>query len=341
VGLGWVATHRHLPWLSRDPQVRVVGLVDHHPDRLHQARTRFRVELAAVAEDARGVPWLDRVDAVCIGTPPATHHRVATSYLEAGKHVLLEKPMAMTVEEARDLQALAERRGRILAVVHNFQFARSVVRLRRLVAAGRLGRLTGIWGVQLSNPRRRLPAWYEELPLGLFYDESPHLLYLARAVAGAEPRLGWARVTPSASGRETPSRVTAAFEAGGLPVHLEMAFEAPLSEWQLLVLGSERMAAVDVFRDVLVVLRNDGAHQARDILATSLDGVRGHLWGSFTSGLRLAAGRLAYGNDLVAARFARACLTGQPPAGISAADGVRVVEMQHEVMRAGSALPVA
>jgi hypothetical protein len=98
------------------------------------------------------------------------------------------------------------------------------------------------------------------------------------------------------------------------------------------VLGSERLAVVDVFRDILVVVRNDRAHGGADILATSFDAVRGHLWGTLTSGLRLVTRRLAYGNDEVIRRFAAACLQGAPPAGITAADGCRVVEMQHAIL---------
>lgn len=331
VGLGWVGTHRHLPWLRRETAVEVVGVIDHKPQRVQAVALRAG-ERSAVAEDHSGVPWLEAVDAVSIATPPAVHHRLALGYLEAGKHVLLEKPMAMDVAQAAELQAAAERAGRTLALVHNFQFARSVLKLRRLLAAGRLGHLRGIWAVQLSNPRRRLPKWYESLPLGLFYDESPHFMYLLRALLPAEPELRSACVVASKEGRVTPARVTALFEAGGVPAQVDMAFEAPVSEWHLAVLGSERLAVVDIFRDILVVVRDDRGHGAGDILATSFDGVRGHLWGTLTSGLRLAAGRLAYGNDEVVRRFAAACLEGTAPAGITAEDGRRVVAMQHAIL---------
>jgi scyllo-inositol 2-dehydrogenase (NADP+) len=333
VGLGWVATHRHLPWLRRNPDVTVAGVVDRNPDRAEATAKQFHVtSWAGASGSPADVSWLDSVDAVSIAAPPRAHHALARAWLEAGRHVLLEKPMAMAPGEAADLEQLAAAAGRTLAVVHNFQFARSVLRARALLASGRLGELVGLSAVQLSSPRRRLPAWYEDLPLGLFYDESPHFMYLVQAITGTPARLLDARVVASTAGRNTPHRVTAAMESGGVPIQLDMMFEAPISEWHLAVLGSEATAVVDVFRDILVVLPSDGAHGARDILRTSSAAIRGHVWGTFASGVRLFSGRLPYGNDEVIRRFVQAVRTGASPDGISAADGRRVVELQHAVL---------
>ncbi len=332
VGLGWVGTHRHLPWLRRSSGMRLVGIVDHTRARVERARARFGVERSAVAEGPEAIPWLDEVDAVTIATPPATHYSLARAYLKAGKDVLLEKPMALAVDEAGELVEVAENAGRILAVVHNFQFARSVLRLNRLVAEGRLGDIRAVWGAQLSNPQRRLPEWYESLPLGLFYDESPHFFYLVRSVLGAEPELDLAHLVPNRSGGRTPAAITLVMRAGEVPVQISMNFEAPVSEWHLTVLGSRGLAIVDVFRDVLVRVPNDREHLARHIVTTTAGGVGSHLMGVAGSGIRLALGRLAYGNDVVMARFAEACKTRTAPVGISARDGLAVVRLQHAVL---------
>jgi len=144
VGLGWVGTHRHLPWLRASPGVQVVGVIDHSAARVDAARAAFRVPHGAAADGPAGVPWLDQVDAVTIATPPSTHDALAGAYLLAGKDVLLEKPMALEVDAARALAELAMSRGRVLAIVHNFQFARSTLRLRRLLASGSLGEVRAL-----------------------------------------------------------------------------------------------------------------------------------------------------------------------------------------------------
>jgi len=140
VGLGWVGTHRHLPWLKRNPGVEVVGVIDHTPARVERAKALFRVREGAIAEGPHAVTWLDDIDAVTIATPPATHVALARAYLLAGKDVLLEKPMALEVGAARELAEIAEREGRVLAIVHNFQFARSTMRLKGLITLEGWGR---------------------------------------------------------------------------------------------------------------------------------------------------------------------------------------------------------
>jgi predicted dehydrogenase len=334
VGLGWVTTNRHLPWLRRNPRVAVAGVVDTHAERVNAAARRLGVRgaLAAVPEQ---IPWLDEVDAVTIGTPPVTHAALTRAFLAAGKHVLQEKPFAMSAAEADALRAAAERAGRQLAVVHNFQFTRSVRRLSRLIATGALGEVRSLWALQLSNPARRLPVWHEELPLGLFFDESPHLLYLVRCLAPSEPVLDQARVLASRT-RVTPHQVELSFHASGLPIRVLFDFESPVSEWHVAVLGSRCLAVADLFRDVLVVTPNDGAHRGRDILATTRSGLWTHLAGVARSGALLVGRRLSYGNDEVIGRFVAGCLDGRPLDGISADDGRWVTEIQDRVVAASS-----
>ena len=335
VGLGWVTTHRHIPAVRRSSQGRLVGVVDHQPGRAEAAARNLGLSLWATANEAGEVPWLDKVDAVTIGTPPRTHHPLARSYLQAGKHVLVEKPMAMTVDQAQALCELAIEQERTLAVVHNFQFARSVGGAIDVLKAGRLGELKSIWAVQMSNPLRRLPTWYGDLPLGLFYDESPHFFYLLRALAPATPEFRSIVVVPDPKGTSTPSKITAHLVSGRIPIQVDMNFQAPLSEWHIALLGSRQAALIDVFRDILIVVPNDREHLGRDILRTSLVAGWGHLVGTATSGLRVMAGRLDYGNDELFRRFFAAC-RGDSAAlqGISASDGLAVVSMQHRVIEA-------
>jgi scyllo-inositol 2-dehydrogenase (NADP+) len=327
VGLGWVTTNRHIPWLGRTAGAQLVGVVDRRPERVDGVRARLNLPRGAVSSSAHEVPWLDDIDAVTIGTSPATHHAVASGFLRRGKDVLLEKPLTMTIEESRDLIALASRNERVLGVVHNFQFARSVRRALRMLERGSLGSLREVWGLQLSNRRRRLPDWYEELPLGLFYDESPHFFYLMRRFLGDEIAVADATVVHR-SGRQTPISI-----GGVVPGRIDMHFEAPVSEWHLMVVGSRRLAIIDIFRDILVTLPNDGEHSARDILRTSAEaGVR-HLVGAVASGVLHASGRLAYGNDEVMRRFVASCRNRADPTSMSGKDGAAVVALQHAVLK--------
>ena len=262
-GAGWVTTHRHIPTMRRHGGFEVAAIVDRRPERAQEAAARLDIPRHAAAEEVGQLDFADQIDAITCGTAPFAHHRVIRSALELGKHVLTEKPFTMTVEEGEELVALARERGCTLAVVHNFQFARSVLRLRRWMEQGRIGRMRAVWAIQLSNPARRLPTWFDELPFGLFYDESPHLIYMTRALAGADLDPVSVTVHPSTRGLEnTPAQIDAQMRAGDLPVSIQMNFEAPVSEWHVAAIGDRGIGTVDLFRDIAVYTPNDGDHKS-------------------------------------------------------------------------------
>ncbi len=340
-GAGWVTTHRHIPAMREHGGFDVVCLADRREERARDGAAKAKV---AHYEQAEGVDQLsvrDGIDAVTCGTAPFAHHRVIRSALEAGKHVLTEKPFTMTLEEGEELTAYARERGLVLAVVHNFQFAPSVRRLRGWMEAGRLGRVRAIWALQLSNPARRLPTWFDELPGGLFYDESPHLIYMARALAGAELEPVSVTAHPSTRGLlNTPAQIDAQMRAGEMPVSIQMNFEAPVSEWHVTVLGERGMAMVDLFRDIAVFTPNDRDHHALDVIRSSAFASWHHWLGYLRSGPGHLAGRLRYGNDEVFSRFHDAIRSGTPPKGISADDALAVLRIQHWILSAGGRILV-
>lgn len=331
VGAGWVSTHRHLPSLQRSGDADVVGIIDRHADRAREAAERFKLPQFASDLDA---PWLDAVEAVSVGVSPGSHYEVAAALLDRGKHVLLEKPMCLTVAEGEALAEQSRARKLKLAIVHNFQFARSARRAKQMIASGRWGQVLGLHAFQLSNPNRRLPTWYEDLPLGLFYDESPHLLYLLKSFGGRLD-LQDANVVPSSVGKVTPAVVQAQFDAGGVPATLSMNFEAPISEWQLLVYTERGAAVIDIFRDILIFIPTDHSHRAKDVTRSSLAMLWGHASGFVRSGLHMVSGRLSYGNDEVVRRFLNAAQGRTPLGGIDAESALEVLRLQHQIMECG------
>lgn len=328
IGAGWVTGARHLPALLSSRRCRVLGVVDHRLDRAQAMAQRFRLPHAAADLEAS---WLNEVEAATIGVSPMAHFDVASTLLRQGKHVLVEKPLCSSVAEGESLVDLAERERRVVAVVHNFQFARSVRKAMRQLRLGRWGKLTGLHGMQLSNERRRLPTWYEELPGGLFYDESPHLLYLLRALGG-RLELRDAHVVPSLRPRATPATVQAHFDSSCGPATLFMNFEAPVSEWCLFVFTERGMAIIDIFRDVLHFVPNDGRHTARDIARSSWRLLSGHAWGFAASGWQLINRRLRYGNDEVVKRFFDAVQGLAPLRDIDPQAALEVLRLQHAIL---------
>lgn len=117
----------------------VTHVVDARPARLEQLAPRYPgVRLGTDADAALADP---AVDAVVVATPTATHFALARRALEAGKHVLVEKPIATSSAEAAALGALAARQGRVLMCGHVFLFNPGVQKVKQLLAAGELGRV--------------------------------------------------------------------------------------------------------------------------------------------------------------------------------------------------------
>lgn len=334
VGLGWVGRARHIPALRCDPRFRLIGVADRRGERSAEVARAMPGVLEGKGARLADIGWIDEVDAVSIATAPAAHHDLAREALERGLHVITEKPFAMSVAEGEAMVEAARGASRTLAVVHNFQFARSMRRLRRDLASGRIGRIRGIRAVQLGNPSRRLPDWYEQLPLGLFYDESPHLLYLLDSLAGPL-RLVKAVSAESRSAKATPDQIDAWFAADGadFPITLSCNFESSLSEWYLLVHGEKAVGVVDIFRDIYLRLPNDRAHATADVIRTSLVATAQHWWQHITSGVPHLLGRLRYGNDEVFGRFARA-ISGEAEQlrPISGEAALATLKLQHDII---------
>ena len=340
IGLGWVCQHRHLPAMNRSERFDVVGVIDRTPGRAAETAKRQGYRYHAEAETLAAVDWLDEVDAVTVATAPMAHFTLVSEALARGKHVLTEKPFTMRVKEGAQLLEAASAADRRLAIVHNFQFARSTRKLMAEIAAGKLGTIRGVDAVQFGNPRRRLPTWCEELPFGLFYDESPHLLYLMRAVAGALS-LERSFVVAGSTGQNTPSRIEAWFRGTDLecPVRMSCNFESSVSEWYLMVTGDKGLGIVDVFRDILILLPNDGRHATLDVLRTSRVATFQHWFQHVTSGLPHLTGRLSYGNAELFDRFARGCageISAMAP--ISGEAAQAVLTLQHAVIDKAEAI---
>lgn len=345
VGLGWVAQARHIPALRRSGIFELAGVIDRSRGHAATVAAKFAVPRHAEAQTLRDVPWIREVDALSIATAPMAHHDLVCEALSLGLHVITEKPFAMSRPEGQAMLAKAEASNRHLAVVHNFQFARSMHRLLADIESGRLGIIRGVRAVQLGNPRRRLPKWYGDLPLGLFYDESPHLLYLLRRLAGPLT-LAKSVVLESADGSSTPTQIDAWFSGAhqDYPVTMSCNFESAVSEWYVVAHGEKAVGIVDIFRDIYLRLPNDGTHATGDVIRTSIAATVQHWLQHVTSGLPHLAGRLLYGNDVVFGRFGNAVIGGVGEgdahlAPINASVAYETLALQHDLIEQSERIP--
>jgi predicted dehydrogenase len=187
IGCGAIATSQHLPALARRRDARLVAVVDRDLGWARTIGRRFGAELAAADAGELG----GRVDAAIVATPNATHVPVASDLLGQDVHVLCEKPLATTVEAARELLETAQRtRTRVMAA-HVRRFQPNLVAAHRLVRDGVIGRPTSLH-VEHSSPRGQWAsrtAYRSERSLsggGVLIELGVHLVDLAIWFLGRE-----------------------------------------------------------------------------------------------------------------------------------------------------------
>jgi predicted dehydrogenase len=156
IGTGGIAQNAHLPGYAQIPDLcEVVALCDIDPAALQKASDKFNVK--QTFDDYNKLLEMDEIDAVSVCTPNYVHMDPTIKALEAGKHVLCEKPIAMNAGEAQKMVDASKKAGKILQVGYNMRFVPSNQVLKRYVDAGELG---DIYYARAQALRRRgIPGW--------------------------------------------------------------------------------------------------------------------------------------------------------------------------------------
>lgn len=202
VGAGAIATLGHIPGFQRLPGVTVAAICDANVARAQSVAAQFGVP--AVYEDYQKLLAEADIDAITVAVPNALHAPVTLAALEAGKHVLCEKPLATSVEDGKAMVAAAERAGKILAVNMHNRLRTEMIMLRAMIAEQRLGainyadarwlRRSGIPGFGSWFTRRELAGG------GVLMDTGVHMLDLMMWLLGFPEVRGVRGVTQSVHG---------------------------------------------------------------------------------------------------------------------------------------------
>jgi predicted dehydrogenase len=322
VGCGAIATIAHLPALSA-LGVRVVAVADVDASRCATVAARFSVGRRYSAPDELVAD--PDVDVVAVCVPPEHHVPVATTALAAGKHVLVEKPVALDLEQAERLRAVAADSGRLAMVGFNSRFHRRVRAARDLVRSGALGQLELVRSA-MSNPPVDPDAggaWRSAPGLGggALADLASHHLDLWRFLAGEVEEVG--AVAVAGAGEEAAAAVVGRASGGVL---LSSTFsQRTVAAHELELLGTRGRVSLSLYRFAPLVVQPVGSAPG---------GVLGRLRSS-TAALRELPAALAVarrGGDFLEsyrlewAHFLRA-VRGEETLESTLDDGVRALEL--------------
>jgi len=207
-------------------------------DPEHLERARAACPGVAVRGDIAELLLHPEVEAVAVATPSETHYALAKRVLLAGRHALVEKPLTLREEEARELVDLARERGLILMVGHLLHYHPAFERLKALCAEGELGRIDYIYSHRLNLGTIRR----EE---NILWSFAPHDISMILALAGAAPESLLATGGSWLQTAIADVTVTQMDFASGLKAHIFVSWLHPYKEQRLVVVGQGRMAVFD------------------------------------------------------------------------------------------------
>jgi predicted dehydrogenase len=232
IGAGYWAAYFYLPFLRDHPDAECVGVVRPEADALAALKRGFGLEVASADVEellAAGC------DGVVVSSPNHLHRLHAEAALAAGAHVLIEKPMTVTLEDAEALAAFARKRGLVLSIAHGWNYLPMTAWSADLIADGRLGKPSWVNG-QMAASLTNLFAGREGYGVieiaghkfeaspdtwaraenggGFLYGQLVHELGLALSLLDTPPREVFARMEMLESGVDIATTVSVEFENG-------------------------------------------------------------------------------------------------------------------------------
>ncbi len=178
------------------------------------------------------------VDAVVIATPSETHYDLAKISLLAGKHVLVEKPLALTEGEAKDLVQLGDQKGLTLMVGHILQYHAAVAKLKELLDSGELGKIQYLYSNRLNIGKIRA----EE---NILWSFAPHDISVILMLLNEMPESVQATGGTYLQHQIPDTTLTTLDFASGVRAHIFVSWLHPFKEQKLVVVGNKKMAVFD------------------------------------------------------------------------------------------------
>ncbi len=283
IGAGNWAEYNHIPLLLARTDVKVVGLATPTQKSRDRVRERFGISfLTADYHDLLNEP----IDAVVISSPHGFHYEQALASLQAGKHVLVEKPMTLYAREAWELVELANQKGLVLMVPTGWHYNSMVIAAREKLLAGRIGKIEYVvchmgsalrslymgqsWPYTLDNiPDPKL--YYSDPKIsggGQGYSQLSHSVALMLWLTGLQASEVFAYMSGPGAPVEMYDALVAKFEGGAIATISGAGTQPPSRpkhEMDLHIYGSEGELSIDLDRERLDVIRNDGENFHLDV----------------------------------------------------------------------------
>jgi len=231
-------------------RAQLAWVCDYRQDRLDHLKSLY--PYVQVTRDYEEVLASD-VQAVCIATPVSTHARLALASLSAGKHILVEKPLAASSREAEEIVRLGEQVRRVVMVGHTFQYNPAVEAVRRIVRSGELGEV-----FYINSTRVNLGLFQTDV--NVVWDLAPHDISILCYILDQDPIMVSARggvYVQKDKGIHDIAHLSLTFPNGVL-ADLRVSWLDPFKIRRITIVGSKKMLVYDDIADQKVSIYDKG-----------------------------------------------------------------------------------
>jgi nucleoside-diphosphate-sugar epimerase/predicted dehydrogenase len=336
VGCGKIS-RAHISALQEIEELAICSVCDRDKDRARRA-----ADLVAGAKaygDLEGLLRQEQPDAVHVLTPPATHAPLSIQAMEAGCHVLVEKPMALSLQQADRMVATAQKNRVSLCTNHNYLFKPCIVKAKQLVESGAIGQvvyvdsyygLSGEGGAYLGRAGRSHWAW--RLPGGVFTNFLPHLVYLQLAFLEQVDSVAGVTLSPGGDNGRPPTELAILLHGSNAPGTMAISMLARPYAKFMDIYGTGGIVHADLVREICTVHKHRRAPRMVSKVLYSLEDSVQLTSETVTNTINVALGKLQNMpglRTLLRAFYASLRTDGEPP--VSAEDGRRMVAVLEMV----------
>jgi len=279
IGAGWWGTFAHIPAIKSHPRAELVAVQNRETAKAEQIARDFGAKHACTSVEE--MLALKDLDAVIVASTPNVHFAQANAALEQGRHVLIEKPMTFTVDEARGLVETAAQKKLQLLVSCPWHFTAHGLEARRLIQSGALGKIKMI-SVLMTNPIDKLLRGINTAPThgmdhvyiepckgsyndpaiaggGQIYCQVSHAAAYLTFLTGLRPAEVYARFDRDGSPNDLYNALTVTLEGGAL-VNLASTACTPLAErnYEVRIFGTKAILLLELWRGTMTLIDFSG-----------------------------------------------------------------------------------
>lgn len=334
VGCGAIAKI-HLEALAVTPRAEIVAVVD---ARSTAAEAMAKQCGARPYRDVNEMLEQERPQIVHVLTPPHTHAELGMAAVRAGAHVLIEKPMTTSADEARELLAVAKEHGVVVTTSHNYLYKPSVLRAKELIATGAVGDVIDVesyYGVSPDESTLATSAgahWSWRLRGGVFTNFLPHAIYLASEFIGKVTDVDAVQVMAPAEDPERTTELVVAMRSERATGRLILTGRVSPYMKYVEIRGTRGTVRADLVRETCTIHRDNEGPGAVTKVAYNAEAIGQLATGTIRSTVGVLRGKLkSYPGLRTLILDTHAALEEGRPVPISPEAGMAVVETMERI----------